>query len=163
MAWGQICQDIKSWNYEPGWSKSFHNDIGKYRTTSSTNNHYTRCLQIGLLSHWPLFFWHFWITVFKFGLLSSGANCAAGGLETIKSQAGCHEAAPTIQALGFTVVPRGTVSETQYHGGCYIRPDGHLWFNSNLASPTHCKETSKCVCIKPTTSTTTTAPGTLNG
>ena len=36
----------------------------------------------------------------NFSLFSSGANCEAGGWETIKSQAECHEAAPTIQELG---------------------------------------------------------------
>ena len=36
--------------------------------------------------------------------------------------------------------------------GCYLRPDGPLWYNTMVQSPAHCSGASKCVCITTPTS-----------
>ena len=79
--------------------------------------------------------------------MSSGANCEASGYQTVTSEAECHAAVPTIQALGLLVEAKGTVEMTFGPSGCYLRHDGPLWYNKKVQSPAECSEDSKCVCI----------------
>ena len=92
------------------------------------------------------------ISITEFILVSSGANCEASGYQTVTSEAECYAAVPTIQALGLLVEAKGTVEMTFGPSGCYLRPDGPLWYNTMVQSPAHCSGASKCVCVTMPTS-----------
>ena len=74
-------------------------------------------------------------------LVDRGASCEASGYTRMSSVSDCHKA---LQNLGLSHDPKGTVNQPSPQG-CYLRFDGHLWYNTNEQS-TDCNPQSKCVC-----------------